>query len=420
MVLGAQFQAGVGICCMYGSGSTYKGIDSLTCNLSLFNNYFNNWEYAIQGSDNSNLSFQSELYATFVNCTVDISKKLTTRNSNLLFNTASGVTKMTAGYAEVGNYNYFNYGSSSGVSHLVIDSNGYIGIGTNTPTSRLTITDGTTSAEGITAVDGITFGTDTNLYRSSYDELSTDDVFYINNVSGLKLLPQNSTGNILLQADNGTETSAIWTFPFSGDTVMGTNSPQTVTGLKTFSDSKLKLMSGVGGKLGYNSATLSVAAPPTASADFVVTIPADTGTILLDSSTFTRYSLPFYGIAFNPADGQTYYIGSRFSVAPSTTSGICKVYIPCSGTVKRISVYAQYTTGASSETGTAYFRYDNTTDTSIGSMALNAATNTGTYLGNYTLNIAVTAGHYFEIKFVAPTWTTNPTDVIFSGNVYIE
>ncbi len=135
LVLGAQLQGGY-FC--YGNGSTVC-INSLACNLSLYNMYFNNWTDAVNGADNSNISFQNEAYASFVSCTRDISKQLTTRNSNLLFKYQSGVTKMTAGFQPSGNYNYFNFGTSTTSNDLVIASDNKIGIGTATPLYKLDV-----------------------------------------------------------------------------------------------------------------------------------------------------------------------------------------------------------------------------------------------------------------------------------------
>jgi hypothetical protein len=52
---------------------------------------------------------------------------------------------------------------------LTVRRSGYLGLGNNAPSSRLGFVAGTTAA------DGITFGTDTNLYRSAANQLKTDD-----------------------------------------------------------------------------------------------------------------------------------------------------------------------------------------------------------------------------------------------------
>lgn len=137
------------------------------------------------------------------------------------------------------------------------------------------------------------------------------------------------------------------------------------------------------------------------------------------------YSLQFFGKITGPStgvDGATYYIGTDYEQAfVETTAAIRRIYTPKTGTVK--AIYGSvYNTGvvSTSETSTISFRLNDTTDTTITSaLALNAAATT--LFNNTSLSVAVTAGNYFEIKWVAPTWATNPGgDLYFNGQVYIE
>jgi len=43
-----------------------------------------------------------------------------------------------------------------------------------------------------------------------------------------------------------------------------------------------------------------------------------------------------------------------------------------------------------------------------------------TAFNNTGLSIAVTAGHYIELKWVTPTWSTNPTSVRYSCMMYVQ
>lgn len=122
-------------------------------------------------------------------------------------------------------------------------------------------------------------------------------------------------------------------------------------------------------------------------------------------------------VATNPADATTYYFGMGLVNALVTTANRVRVYIPKAGTVKAAYCVFRQTAG-SAETSTISFRLNNTTDTTISSsvkndLAIEVFSNTG-------LNIAVVAGDYFEFKWVTPTWVTNPTNLIFSGIIYIE
>ena len=131
------------------------------------------------------------------------------------------------------------------------------------------------------------------------------------------------------------------------------------------------------------------------------------------------YCLQGFSVGFNPADATTYYVSGVGGSAAVAIQGTGKVFIPLAGTVKRIdSNVAVSGTLGTTETSTLSFRLNNTTDTTITTGLQNNATNqpyaaTG-------LSIAVAVGDYFEIKWVTPTWVTNPTGVSFSTSVYIE
>ena len=55
------------------------------------------------------------------------------------------------------------------------------------------------------------------------------------------------------------------------------------------------------------------------------------------------------------------------------------------------------------------FRLNDTTDTTVSAAVTNTVLVSA--FNGTGLSIAVTAGDYFEIKWVTPTWTTNPTSV---------
>lgn len=69
----------------------------------------------------------------------------------------------------VTDYDFYVYDSVAGGYRLHIDSSGRVSLGTTSGVSKLTL------AAATTAAGGITFGTDTNIYRSAADTLKTDD-----------------------------------------------------------------------------------------------------------------------------------------------------------------------------------------------------------------------------------------------------
>lgn len=124
------------------------------------------------------------------------------------------------------------------------------------------------------------------------------------------------------------------------------------------------------------------------------------------------------GSAFSPADATTYYFGCAGS-APSTTANLTRCVLPISGTITDIFVTLWNNALGSAQTSTIYFRYDDTTDTAISSSVVNNAQTVA--LSATGLSIAVTAGHFFEIKWITPTWNpTNPTGVRFAVGIAMK
>lgn len=139
----------------------------------------------------------------------------------------------------------------------------------------------------------------------------------------------------------------------------------------------------------------------------------------LTLGTYQGYTLQanFSTVVLAPADATTYYFGSGTINNLNTTAAIRRTYIPKSGTIKAAYGFFNQTAG-SSETSTINIRLNNTTDTAITTTLTNDASPT-TY-SNASLNIAVVEGDYIEIKWVTPTWVTNPTNVIGGIVIYIE
>lgn len=128
------------------------------------------------------------------------------------------------------------------------------------------------------------------------------------------------------------------------------------------------------------------------------------------------YTLSVQALTSSPVDAQTIYFGN-LPKAPVTTANISKVYIPRAGTIKRAEIYCYSGTAGTNQAWSGYIRLNNTTDTLIATLSV--ATSERVF-SNSSLNIAVVAGDYFEIKFINPTWATNPLTTIFGGYIYID
>lgn len=132
------------------------------------------------------------------------------------------------------------------------------------------------------------------------------------------------------------------------------------------------------------------------------------------------YTLQFFGNTQSaPADATTYYFGNAPAAPIDTNAGWYRVYVPRSGTIR--SVYGNLHTGGATGTGensSLFVRINNTTDVTITTTrTTNNVSNPFSVTG---LSQAVVAGDYLEIKWVTPTWATNPTNVRASAVVFIE
>lgn len=121
--------------------------------------------------------------------------------------------------------------------------------------------------------------------------------------------------------------------------------------------------------------------------------------------------------AATTTDSATLYFGALAGIAPSTTAGLGRIYIPAAGTIKKAYITANCATAGTAEAWPVYVRLNNTTDTLVESTAVSSTFRTWT---NTSLSIAVVAGDYIEMKAVNPAWVTNPANVRFGGVIYIE
>ena len=128
------------------------------------------------------------------------------------------------------------------------------------------------------------------------------------------------------------------------------------------------------------------------------------------------YSLNVGGLSQSVTSAQTIYFGHASRV-PAGSGAIHRVYIPQSGTIKRIDVVSSSATAGTSESWTLSVRLNNSTNTSIASVATAATTRVWT---GSSLSIAVNAGDYIEITTTNPTWATAPGATSWYGTIYIQ
>jgi hypothetical protein len=130
------------------------------------------------------------------------------------------------------------------------------------------------------------------------------------------------------------------------------------------------------------------------------------------------YQIPVMAGNHSPNDSTTYYIGGN-PAAPSTTAAQHRIYFGHNtGRITLANVYTHAVTVAgSNENWSAYIRLNDTTDYLIATLALATANR---LFFNDALDIDLVYGDFFQIKFVAPAWATNPTGVGYGGYVFVE
>lgn len=190
-----------------------------------------------------------------------------------------------------------------------------------------------------------------------------------------------------------------------------------------------------------NSAlTNGLATKPTVSTGTTAptSIPSKIGNIYVDTTNYKMYiskgtssssdwikqngsySLQFgNGSSRDPADATTYYTGMVQALNAMSSTTVLRTYCPRAGTITGAYLYFLFTAG-SAETSNLYIRVNNTTDYLISSsVVLNSAT-AQFIVTNSSINIPVSAGDYISLKWVTPTWVTNPTTVSISATITVD
>jgi hypothetical protein len=341
-------------------------------------------------------------------------------------------TSLTNGYLSSIDWNTFNNKGSGTVTSIA----------TSSPITGGTITSSGTIGIQDAAADGTTKGAATftaSDFNSSSGLISID---YTNGQAA-----SGSTKGFLTSADwttfnnkgNGTVTSIATSSPITGGTITGSGTiginnakaDSLTKGAATFKDSDFNDDGAGLINIDYTNGQSA----NTSTKGFLTSTDWNTfngkqaalvsgtniktvnGTSILGSGDLnTGYTLSVQALTSSPADAQTIYFGN-LPKAPVTAAATSKVYIPRAGTIKRAEIYCYSGTAGTAEAWSGYIRLNNTTDTLIATLSVN--TNERRF-SNTALSIAVVAGDYIEIKFINPTWATNPLTTIFGGYIYIE
>jgi hypothetical protein len=133
---------------------------------------------------------------------------------------------------------------------------------------------------------------------------------------------------------------------------------------------------------------------------------------------FGMYILYAHLANVSPADATTYYFGSYTGLGLSTVDGNRRFFVPRTGIVTDGYITANTTgTLGSAETSTLYLRKNGTSDTVL---INNFACSAALFAFGCQPALSVTAGDYLEIKWVTPTWATNPTGVYIQVQLTME
>jgi hypothetical protein len=178
----------------------------------------------------------------------------------------------------------------------------------------------------------------------------------------------------------------------------------------------------------------STAVHPSAPANSVLigsVLVSDAGTVA--TPAVGGYTLAYgAGGAATPADSTNYAIGMRFgSVAPVFATYEALAYgmvVPATGTIKYITLtVGVYSTIGSSESATLSLLRYSSTGTLLSTTVISTAVKFNPSGANPSirynfsgLSLSVNASDILAFMVTTPVWATNPTNVFFLGNIYIE
>ena len=166
------------------------------------------------------------------------------------------------------------------------------------------------------------------------------------------------------------------------------------------------------------SGTITINIPTASSSNRGALSSTDWTTFNQKSGVFMHRIAP---TIFNPLDATIYYAGDLSPTLDwGTTAAARRHYVAASFELIAASIMVRVAgTIGSGESGTLAIRKNNTTDYTISTGVLMNAANV--YVQATGLSGAsFVSGDYFELKFTAPTWATNPTNVAFIVALYFR
>lgn len=127
--------------------------------------------------------------------------------------------------------------------------------------------------------------------------------------------------------------------------------------------------------------------------------------------------------SLSPTASTTYFWGSAYNGAPSTTAALARLIVPKTGVIRRIDLFTvNAVRDGSNESSTLSLRVNNTTDTQLSNtLSYNLGTAPSARTIAFTgLAISVTAGDYLELKWATAAWTTTPQAVVEQAVILVE
>lgn len=120
--------------------------------------------------------------------------------------------------------------------------------------------------------------------------------------------------------------------------------------------------------------------------------------------------------AFSPADATTYYVGVNVS-SPFTTDTSIRLIALKTSTLKKVAITSRQTIGTSENSSFA-LGVNGTYTTFTSSIKFDGSPNSNTLITGLSIN--VTEGDVLTLRWITPTWVTNPTSINCNIDLYFE
>jgi len=147
------------------------------------------------------------------------------------------------------------------------------------------------------------------------------------------------------------------------------------------------------------------------------------GGYILFNSTEDGYAIPIQSLTTSPADAALNFMGHR-PIAPSTSSGTNKIYIPNDGNLTKAFIIDNSTGNSTAEGISVFISKNGGNDRRIATLAVNSTSSPGSTLqrqyNNTNFCMTVSRGDYIEVRRNNPTWVYDPLTAVTSGLIFIN